>query len=115
MGTNYYWKPEVEPTLCSECKCMTKVPVFHIGKSSAGWTFTFQTCLELGVQSFADWKRVFAQRGTIVDEYGTPVPVEQFAALVEKKVSETHCHAHEHPAKSFHDPEGHSFSDYDFT
>lgn len=116
MGTNYYWKSEVEePTLCSECRCVTKVPVFHIGKSSAGWTFTFQTSDALGVRSFADWKRVLAGKGTIVDEYGAVLPVERFEALVVKKASALHSHAREHPQKSFLDPEGHSFSDYDFS
>ncbi len=42
MGTNYY-------LIYNECKCCNRYDEIHLGKSSGGWKFTFQTieCLSL--------------------------------------------------------------------
>jgi len=36
MGTNYY-------LIYNECKCCNRHDKVHLGKSSYGWKFTFQT------------------------------------------------------------------------
>ena len=85
MGTNYYFHRNT----CEHCK-RSDEPV-HIGKSSGGWTFSFQGFRSeddpLGViKSEADWRRVIAESdGEIFDEYGARVGVTEFWRMVEAK------------------------------
>lgn len=83
MGTNYYWKVKKAP-LEPERK-------IHIGKSSGGWSFTFQGYRDAAatgdpkddIVSWADWKARLTESGTIVDEYERTVPLAEFIELVE--------------------------------
>lgn len=79
MGTNYY--TEEDPP-CAHCgRGGTE---FHIGKSSAGWAFTFAPYPEHGLTTWAAWKQFLAPR-VIKNEYGDVVPLDDLAELVEAK------------------------------
>lgn len=111
MGTNYY----VAPKPCSHCGNSPE-PI-HIGKSSAGWTFTFHAVE--GISSFEDWKEYLADK-IIVDEYWREISLQDFIQLVESKKGEKFNHAIETTREcvcdeSFLDPEGHAFSPYEFS
>lgn len=124
MGTNFYHEVE----LCDKCHNTDRM---HIGKSSAGWTFSFQA-LE-GIRSYADWLKVLDGGGRIVDEYGSVYSLEEFKKLVAAKrlplsdgpprnhaeefsMSRMHKQYGGYPdGRDFLDPEGHSFSVGDFS
>ncbi len=113
MSTNYYVKSDT-------CECCGHTPdQAHIGKSSAGWTFTFQAYR--GLTSWKDWKRHLEDQ-TIVDEYDREVTLEEFKALVESKKSAKYNHTIEclrqYPEMRedlYLDSEGHSFSWREFS
>ena len=125
MGTNYYHRTNI----CTTCHRFDSV---HIGKSSAGWTFSFHgerdqnpDYNELGgvVASLDDWKRRIEELdGMIYDEYGEAITVEKFLALVESKRDsklnhKTYCDEL-HPSfagRNWLDGEGHSFSEGEFS
>lgn len=121
MGTNYYWHIPGNP--CSACGHDADKGDYHIGKSSAGWTFSFHAVPELGVASYRDWLRTFAAspHGKIVDEYGREHSVADFVVLVEGKrdgKNHTQYVRAEHTAFSddcYLDGDGHSFSRGDFS
>jgi len=112
MGTNYY----VETEAC-EC-CGNKPELFHIGKSSAGWTFSFHATDRL--RSWMQWKE-YLQDKIIVDECGANVELKEFIELVESKKIEKHNHTkycrqhHTDTVGNFLDHEGNSFSEGNFS
>ena len=56
----------------------------HIGKSSLGWCFGLAT--HEGIQSLADWERVWATPGVrIEDEYGQLLSVEEMRDRITKR------------------------------
>ncbi len=69
MGTNYYHRYNI----CSECRRYDKR---HIGKSSAGWQFSFKGWKDSegrpAIKSWQDWKYILKtfKDGQIFDEYG---------------------------------------------
>lgn len=66
MGTNYYLH-EKPPCEC----CGRPFERKHIGKSSAGWTFSLHVIPEEGIHDLADWMRLWDEPGAeIVNEYG---------------------------------------------
>lgn len=83
MGTNYYLRP---PGACP-VRCDRWV---HLGKSSAGWTFTFRAYPvaypEVGitgpVMDFPHWLEMVKRGGTISDEYGTEVTLQDLLAVI---------------------------------
>jgi len=125
MGTNYYHRTN----LCPVCG---RYDEHHIGKSSGGWTFSFHGEREpdaeinpLGcvVASFADWKKRL-QYGAIFDEYEERIPFADFVALVTSKRDSPenrtgyvwkHHVGTSISRGSWHDPEGHSFSEGEFS
>lgn len=121
MGTNYYWHKNTCPT-CGHSK-----EVFHIGKSSGGWTFSFQALRDYEspnkqpVLSVKDWKKVMRSKGSIYDEYGALVSRKEFWALVQRKKEHPGAQVHatyvkkDYPGtrfaeESWLDEEGNSFS-----
>ena len=93
MGTNYYVNYNI-------CKCCGRGEQVHIGKSSCGWKFLFYAPRksEYGfnyetITSIDDWKKFLKENEhTIEDEYGKPIPDEDFWIKVEKKQNEkSHC------------------------
>jgi len=104
MGTNYYLRTNI-------CECCNRYDEVHIGKSSAGWSFTFHGMES--IRTAAHWAAEFA-KGRIFDEYGDETSVEDFWKLVEaKRLNKRHADAH--PDGAHIDPEGHSFSNYEFS
>jgi hypothetical protein len=107
MGCNYYFKTE-------PCHTCGKNEFSHIGKSSAGWTFLFQANDK--IRSYKDVLAKLELGGTIEDEYGKVLSLEEFKELVQSKVSEPRNHAKEYTdPENFLDPECHAFSEFDFT
>ena len=108
MGTNYYHVDDrnVCPT-CGVGETHT-----HIGKSSLGWTFSFRGHEQ--IRSYSDWLEVLEAGGTILDEYGRAVSLDDFKALVASKVAGKN-HIAEYPRDGWIDPEGHGFSGGDFS
>lgn len=118
MGTNYYYHLEPK-NLCKYCGRHDKQKIIHIGKSSAGWTFTFHGTNK--IKSYKDWLLLFmTQPGEIFDEYGEEISKENFVKKVESKINAkfnhtTYCRNNppdQEYAKNncWLDPEGHSFS-----
>jgi hypothetical protein len=107
MGTNYYNHHD----RCD--KCGPAASREHIGKSSFGWRFLFHT--EPGLpRSWAEWKERLA-KGHIVDEYGEPITLEEFEALVEQKRNSQEPNFASGTRGGFIDPEGHPFAEYEFS
>lgn len=107
MGMNYYHHRDVCPT------CGRAGEVEHIGKSSGGWTFSFHGTPE--ISGWSDWLKVLRQGGEIRDECGDLVSLADFEALVGSKQSSDRHHAREYPDGCWTDPDGHSFSGYEFS
>jgi len=88
MGTNYYTTDE-EFNRCKYCK---RPPlgcdVLHIGKSSGGWTFSFQGHTHPAIRSFLEWQN-FLKDKVIWDESGEIISYEDFVQLVEQKQADT--------------------------
>lgn len=87
MGTNYYVRP---PGAC-ELPCDHWV---HLGKSSAGWAFTFRAYPEPQdgpvswlVVDFASWRKLL-DFGEIRDEYGRLSTTDELLASIESKRGE---------------------------
>lgn len=104
MGCNYELRRNICPT-CSHSK-----DTLHIGKSSWGWTFTFQGYDELGIRSAKDWKRVMNGGGEIFDEYGEHITIPAFWRMVESKKGEKNNHAKQYPEGSWLDEDDNSFT-----
>lgn len=117
MGTNYFLRID-----CCD-KCGRSDEERHIGKASAGWTFSFQGYhdYDYPIKSFADWKAEIDREDTaIYDEYGRNVDKNEFYNLVEKKKSERLNHTvesskHQWGDDVWVDEEGHSFSGGEFS
>ncbi len=82
MGTNYYHRIDI-------CESCNRYKEKHIGKSSAGWQFSFQGYREdediPKIASFEDWKRELQADGKIFDEYGREMSFEEFVEYVERR------------------------------
>lgn len=127
MGTNYYHeKPLVSAHPCPCCgkrlhceDCDPNEGRTHIGKSSSGWTFTFHATDT--IRSYADWLKVLEAGGEIVNEYGDVLPLADFKELVERKRTAKRNHtiycrnAYPGLGGNFLDPDGHSFSEGEFS
>ena len=105
MGTNYYHRTNT----CPRCG---RYDEQHIGKSSGGWSFSFQGTDS--IRSYSDWLQILEGNGKIFTEYGEEVTLEDFKELVNYK-SGGKNHAKLYPDDSWLDNEGHSFSSYEFS
>ena len=129
MGTNYYLKSAA----CPHCGRRDSDEL-HIGKSSAGWSFSFHGYdksweTEVTIRSCKDW-REFLEKKTkdgsheIVDEYGRSEPLEKFWNFVEAKrkgesnhttyVRQNHPGEY-HTSQCWLDDDGCSFNGGDFS
>ena len=112
MGTNYYLRIE-HGKPCPTCERGIDTEEIHIGKSSAGWAFTFHATDE--IKSAKVWKET-TKEGKIFDEYGIEHSYKEFWELIESKKDAPHNHARElKEGSSFLDEEGNSFSPYEFS
>jgi hypothetical protein len=124
MGTNFYHESGDLTARCTKCgqlcdDCNTRV---HIGKSSAGWTFSFHATET--IKSYADWLRVLSSDGRIVDDCGRVVSLDEFKAMIAEKATAPkhhtrYCDQHHTSlvlrGDVYTDPEGHSFSEGEFS
>jgi len=106
MGTNYDWR-------YNYCKCCKRYDEIHIGKSSFGWTFSFQAFKHYDIESekipsyrlkenqpkyfeiksYKDWLTFFDLAiGEIFDEYGKKISLDEFKDLVKDKETEKYNH-----------------------
>ncbi len=107
MGTNFY-------AHTNACTCCGRSDIVHLGKRSAGWTFSFRASNT--VRNFDDWCSLVRSASRIEDEYGSEVPAEEMieeAATWGVGIGKRH-------ADSYHDgnwidARGHSFSDHEFS
>lgn len=119
MGTNYYAHLDACPT-CG------KGEELHIGKSSAGWRFSFRAHPDRHppIVSWRDWEQAL-RTATIKDEYDAPVRFSDFLRLVWSKEHQPNCqtcHMEKHHPKGYlesdqdyHDADGHPFSPREFS
>jgi hypothetical protein len=117
MGTNYYLMTDVCP------HCGRSEEKVHIGKSSAGWSFSFRaykaecgTLMHDGVSitTTQDWRDILSG-GLIMDEYDREISESDFWMMVYKKRGGRN-HARWYPLNgNFVDEEGKSFSPYEFS
>ncbi len=87
MGTNYYAIRRVDK--CPHCKRPAVEERLHIGKSSAGWVFKLRMHEDLGILDWEQWKTFLYQTEgiTIVDEYGTVVPLPVLSSVVTQRTT----------------------------
>lgn len=81
MGTNYYWYEEKKACEC----CGRPFEPLHIGKSSAGWTFSLHVLPEQGIVDLESWVQKWRSGGIIEDEYGRQRTVEDMLDIITKR------------------------------
>lgn len=90
MGTNYYAR--IGPERCEACGRETER--IHLGKSSAGWLFSFrhQPDHYVDFPSFC----AFLKRAdvTVTDEYGDTVTPEELIRWIDEKQKAPGAHRH---------------------
>lgn len=114
MGTNYY-------VVKNLCKCCGRKDEEHIGKSSIGWTFTFQG--NESVRNFDQWLANIKSAILIQDEYGKDIVLDDLLALIEAKRGAPnnhtlYCQEHYEGIRASHvwlDSAGNSFSEGDWS
>lgn len=79
MSTNYY----VAENRCDCCQRYDRI--YHIGKSSSGWSFSFRGYRSFKGERLSSWQewKEFLRECLIVDEYGNIVSFNDFCTLVE--------------------------------
>ena len=145
MGTNYYTKYKEKS--CPNCKgsgkdYVTDYPFnkddcwtcygtgysfLHIGKSSAGWQFSFRAYEDLKLTSYQDWLEFLIDK-EIYNEYGEIVELKDLLELIKNKQTEdnlnhcTYCRKDKYPYVIEHgyndcflDKEGYSFTLTEFS
>ena len=76
MSTNYY-------VAKNSCVCCDRYDeAYHIGKSSSGWSFSFQGYHKEQLVSWQAWKQFLRER-EIRDEYGSVIDYQEFVHMVE--------------------------------
>ena len=116
MGTNYYVVPN-RPSI--------REPV-HIGKSSAGWLFAFQSQNDTWYDPPIVWntydqvkewlyKHTVENRDfVIMNEYDDVVPYDIFIKIVEDKQSDPHCKDNPENFRYSRNVNGYRFDDSEF-
>lgn len=117
MGTNYY-AVRNRPT--------TRDPI-HIGKSSIGWMFNFQSQNETWEEppvvwntfnQVKDWLKKYtvdSNEFVIIDEYDEIIQYEDFIQLVEDKQNDEQCRSNpENFYYGVRNVDGYRFSDSEF-
>lgn len=116
MGTNYYVVKN-RPTICD--------PI-HIGKSSYGWLFSFQTHNDKwndppivwnSYPQVYDWLKKNVDetwKYVIMNEYDEIVPFDEFIDMVQKKQNDPFCKSNPNNFSYSRNVDGYRFSDEDF-
>jgi len=91
MGTNFYVR--TPPSCGGKCETHCHGEEIHLGKSSAGWAFTFRAypdpayapeMVTWEVKDFEAWHRLLTL-GAVFDEYGKPWTAEELLVKIEGK------------------------------
>jgi hypothetical protein len=109
MGTNYYYH-------LNECPTCHRKEILHIGKSSGGWKFNFQS--EKGIKSWKEWKEFIKNNtGKIIDEYDKELSLDELESWIAQKQQNifNKSHLDYYPEDGFLDEEGYIFSINDFS
>lgn len=118
MGTNYYVRTASCENACEHC---AESRLVHLGKTSAGWRFSFQAQPEWPrEQAFAEWQTL-AGSGSIEDEYGRAITRTELLAMIVAR-RDLRSHLTPQPDLDYHRPsddwfenDGHEFGTRDFT
>jgi len=108
MGTNYYTK-------INECEHCNRYNEIHLGKSSAGWQFSFQYNGGRFYKNVKEMKEWLKDK-KIEDEYGSTITHKDFWEMVKDK----QIHSNRNHADTFsvnnHEMliDGYSFTDCEF-
>lgn len=128
MGTNYYLRVQ-EGEKCDHCGRGETYKTMHVGKSSGGWKFCFDSN-DGDINSFEEWKQLIRENSEgLYNEYGDQISPEHFFVLVDNKQRnqdnfDAWSYRKAHPDDDYHgdpgdyefkDPEGYRFSYSDFT
>lgn len=119
MGTNYY----TVKNICEHCHRHDRD--LHIGKSSAGWTFSFQGYRAdyhvPKIETYEQWLDMLKEE-RIFDEYGEEITLAELKEIVEKKRSEPNNHTTyveihhpDHAKNCWLDGQGNSFTGVEFS
>lgn len=120
MGTNFY----VTENECSCCKRYDEV--YHIGKSSFGWAFSFRGYRSEGLTSWMAWKE-FLRNKHIKDEYSDSIDYDKFVSMIETEKAPEYVYPsgaqnkiHNQgwwfdPRYDWDDPQGYSFTSREFS
>ena len=116
MGTNYYLVKN-GPT--------TRTPI-HIGKSSCGWLFSFQTQNEKWENPPVIWNTYNQVKDTlkrmtvdstdfvIIDEYDEVIPYDDFVQIVDNKQADEFCRSNKDNFTYSRNVDGYRFNDEEF-
>lgn len=114
MGTNYY--AHNKKTTCECCGRADDMDILHIGKSSIGWTFSFQGFDEKyhqpKIKSLKDWKIFLSDPDIFIqNEYGDKISNNDFFEVVNSKQNDDNQnHAKLYPEGNWVDEDGYSFT-----
>lgn len=118
MGINFY--VTAPPSCGGKCDQHCRTEEIHLGKSSAGWAFTFRAypdpdtapqAITWPVTDFASWHRLLSL-GAISDEYGREVSAEDLLVKIEGKRGGRH---HGAGSFAFRDADGNDFIPREFS
>ena len=119
MGTNYYVR--TEPSCGGKCERHCHGEEIHLGKSSAGWAFTFRAypnpeyapeAVTWPVSDYASWHRLLSL-GAVFDEYGREVSPDDLLVKIEGKRGGRH-HTPQRVNGTSQDSDGNDFIDREF-
>jgi len=81
MGTNYYFHEQ------PDCECCGRpFEEIHIGKSSGGWCFSLHVIPEMGINTLADWEKLWTKEGSYIkDEYGRIISIENMREIITER------------------------------
>ena len=131
MGCNYYFVPkktkQIKFTPFEQIFYCLDFNPLHIGKSSIGWTFTFQdTPYYHSYQELLSFYENNKDKIKIIDEYNRTIPITKFKKMVDIKSREVTNHTNyimDSYSKTipnlrlqcYSDEEGNSFSKNNFS
>lgn len=114
MGTNYYLHRQTPEDLCQHCGRGRAYEEVHIGKSSGGWKFLFNSD-EYQITTYKCWQKELTKpenKDHIYDEYGRKISPEELFKLIENKQKDDRGRPDINEPYTNPDPEGYLFSKY---
>ena len=120
MGNNFYVR--TPPSCGGKCETHCHGEDIHLGKSSAGWSFTFRAyphpedapeVVTWSVTDFASWRKLL-DLGPVYSEYGEPITRDDLLERIEVKRKPGYRH-HEEGYGAFRDADGNDFIATEFS